>query len=283
MPFASTLSDAEREEIARLMKRQNYSINDTIIKQGDSGDIFFVIESGEVKFTAVDQETKVVKDIGTFFQNQFFGEGSLLTDAPRRATATAIAETVCYTLSGKAIRSTFMDFSMRDANLMQLLVSIVKAYIACMLATETQAAAATTTTVGEVSDESLLTEREILNAGLPQLDQALLAAIRSTHYMTVHDLEKNVDIIRIRSCKQFDKKTAVARGTATRKKKEEKQRKQQQQWEEEERKRRQGIVKHKWVKIKTFTGSTSKFGGKWNSKKTHSGGGGWGTLLKHKS
>ena len=284
MPFASTLSDAEREEIARLMKRQNYSINDTIIKQGDSGDIFFVIESGEVKFTAVDQETKVVKDIGTFFQNQFFGEGSLLTDAPRRATATAIAETVCYTLSGKAIRSTFMDFSMRDANLMQLLVSIVKAYIACMLATETQAsAAAAAATVGEVSDESLLTEREILNAGLPQLDQALLAAIRSTHYMTVHDLEKNVDIIRIRSCKQFDKKTAVARGTATRKKKEEKKRKQQQQREEEERKRRKGIVKHKWVKIKTFTGSTSKFGGKWNSKKTHSGGGGWGTLLKHKS
>ena len=114
MPFASTLSDAEREEIARLMKRQNYSINDTIIKQGDSGDIFFVIESGEVKFTAVDQETKVVKDIGTFFQNQFFGEGSLLTDAPRRATATAIAETVCYTLSGKAFRLIFGDQLMKD-------------------------------------------------------------------------------------------------------------------------------------------------------------------------
>ena len=208
----------------------------------------------------------------------------LILMSPSLTTATAIAETVCYTLSGKAIRSTFMDFSMRDANLMQLLVSIVKAYIACMLATETQAAAATTTTVGEVSDESLLTEREILNAGLPQLDQALLAAIRSTHYMTVHDLEKNVDIIRIRSCKQFDKKTAVARGTATRKKKEEKKRKQQQQREEEERKKRKGIVKHKWVKIKTFTGSTSKFGGKWNSKTTGDcGGGGWGTLLKHKS
>jgi CRP-like cAMP-binding protein len=277
------LTDDEREDIARMMKRQKYTINDKIIEQGDTSDTFYVIEIGEVQFTVTDPKTKTVKDVGTFFQNQFFGEASLLNNAPRRATATAIAETVCYTLSGKAIRSTFMDFSMRDANLMQLLVSIVKAYIACMLATETQAAAATTTTVGEVSDESLLTEREILNAGLPQLDQALLAAIRSTHYMTVHDLEKNVDIIRIRSCKQFDKKTAVARGTATRKKKEEKKRKQQQQREEEERKRRKGIVKHKWVKIKTFTGSTSKFGGKWNSKKTHSGGGGWGTLLKHKS
>ena len=43
----------------------------------------------------------------SFFQNQFFGEGSLLTDAPRRATATAIAETVCYTLSGKSFRLLF--------------------------------------------------------------------------------------------------------------------------------------------------------------------------------
>ena len=284
LSWCSTLTDDEREDIARMMKRQKYAINDKIIEQGDTSDTFYVIEIGEVQFSVTDPKTKTVKDVGTFFQNQFFGEASLLNNAPRRATATAIAETVCYTLSGKAIRSTFMDFSMRDANLMQLLVSIVKAYIACMLATETQAsAAAATTTVGEMSDESLLTEREILNAGLPQLDQALLAAIRSTHYMTVHDLEKNVDIIRIRSCKQFDKNPAVARGTATRKKKEEKKRKQQQQREEEERKRRQGIVKHKWVKIKTFTGSTSKFGGKWNSKKTHSGGGGWGTLLKHKS
>jgi CRP-like cAMP-binding protein len=282
LSWCSTLTDDEREDIARMMKRQKYAINDKIIEQGDTSDTFYVIEIGEVQFTVTDPKTKTVKDVGTFFQNQFFGEASLLNNAPRRATATAIAETVCYTLSGKAIRSTFMDFSMRDANLMQLLVSIVKAYIACMLATETQASAAAAT-VGEVSDESLLTEREMLNAGLPQLDQALLAAIRSTHYMTVHDLEKNVDIIRIRSCKQFDKKTAVARGTATRKKKEEKKRKQQQQREEEECKRRQGIVKHKWVKIKTFTGSTSKFGGKWNSKKTHSGGGGWGTLLKHKS
>ena len=282
LSWCSTLTDDEREDIARMMKRQKYAINDKIIEQGDTSDTFYVIEIGEVQFSVTDPKTKTVKDVGTFFQNQFFGEASLLNNAPRRATATAIAETVCYTLSGKAIRSTFMDFSMRDANLMQLLVSIVKAYIACMLATETQASAAAAT-VGEVSDESLLTEREMLNAGLPQLDQALLAAIRSTHYMTVHDLEKNVDIIRIRSCKQFDKKTAVARGTATRKKKEEKKRKQQQQREEEERKRRKGIVKHKWVKIKTFTGSTSKFGGKWNSKKTHSGGGGWGTLLKHKS
>ena len=48
-------------------------------------------------------------DIGTCFQNEFFGEGSLLTAKPRRATATAhgLGETVCYTMSGRSFRLIF--------------------------------------------------------------------------------------------------------------------------------------------------------------------------------
>ena len=48
-------------------------------------------------------------DIGTCFQNEFFGEGSLLTAKPRRATATAhgLSETVCYTMSGRSFRLIF--------------------------------------------------------------------------------------------------------------------------------------------------------------------------------
>ena len=47
IPLLSTLSDAEREEIARLMKRNVYKKGDQIIKQGEEGDEFFVIETGE--------------------------------------------------------------------------------------------------------------------------------------------------------------------------------------------------------------------------------------------
>ena len=47
IPLLSTLSDAEREEIARLMKRNVYKKGDQIIKQGEEGDEFFIIETGE--------------------------------------------------------------------------------------------------------------------------------------------------------------------------------------------------------------------------------------------
>ena len=105
LSWCSTLTDDERDDIARMMKRQKYAANEKIIEQGDTSDTFYVIEIGEVQFSVMDQKTKTVKDLGTFFQNQFFGEGSLLNNAPRRATATAITETVRLTSGGTNVDS----------------------------------------------------------------------------------------------------------------------------------------------------------------------------------
>ncbi len=105
----SELSVAEREEIARLMKRRVYAPGDIIIRQGDSGDEFFIIDSGEVRFERKKESEAAADDIGTLFANQFFGEGSLLTSDVRRASAIAVADTVCYTLSGQQFRDLFGD------------------------------------------------------------------------------------------------------------------------------------------------------------------------------
>ena len=103
LSWCSTLTDDERDDIARMMKRQKYAANEKIIEQGDTSDTFYVIEIGEVQFSVMDQKTKTVKDVGTFFQNQFFGEGSLLNNAPRRATATAITANATWETTAPAI------------------------------------------------------------------------------------------------------------------------------------------------------------------------------------
>lgn len=105
----SELGVAEREEIARLMQRRSYAPGDIIIRQGDVGDEFFIIDSGEVRFERKKVPDAAAEDIGTFFANQFFGEGSLLTADTRRASAIAVADTVCYTLSGQRFRELFGD------------------------------------------------------------------------------------------------------------------------------------------------------------------------------
>ena len=118
----SDLTDAEREEVARVMERRIYAPEEIIIRQGDPGDEFFIIESGEVAFTREPEDGGPVEDIGRFFQNQFFGEGSLLTSDVRRATATAgsgngdadTSGAVCYSLSGAAFRSIFGDKLVRQ-------------------------------------------------------------------------------------------------------------------------------------------------------------------------
>ena len=84
-----------------------FILTSNCFRQGETGDEFYVIESGEVKFSTIKTEGAAPEDIGTCFQNEFFGEGSLLTENPRRATAIANGETVCYSLSGRSFRLIF--------------------------------------------------------------------------------------------------------------------------------------------------------------------------------
>eukprot|EP00957_Ditylum_brightwellii_P188401 14342536-Ditylum_brightwellii.AAC.1 len=62
-----------------------YSVvaGDDIIKQGDIGDYFYVIESGSVKFTVDGAE------VGKAKSGDGFGELALLYNCPRAATCTA--------------------------------------------------------------------------------------------------------------------------------------------------------------------------------------------------
>jgi CRP-like cAMP-binding protein len=60
---------------------------EVIIKEGDEGDTFFIIREGEVSVRIKKNGKK--KEIATLGQGSFFGEMSLLTGEPRRATVVA--------------------------------------------------------------------------------------------------------------------------------------------------------------------------------------------------
>ena len=74
------------------LKKRQCPKGNTVIKQGDPGDAFYMISSGKVEVSA---NNKVIATRGP---GEFFGEGALLTDGPRGATVKTLMETELYVL-----------------------------------------------------------------------------------------------------------------------------------------------------------------------------------------
>jgi CRP-like cAMP-binding protein len=72
------------------VQERTYQPGTTIIRQGEPGDGFFVIERGEVDFI---DERAGGRKMRTLYDHDVFGEMALLTGEPRSATAVAVKET----------------------------------------------------------------------------------------------------------------------------------------------------------------------------------------------
>jgi putative ABC transport system ATP-binding protein len=95
------LTPTEITNIAEKMKRRRYVRDEVIIREGDSGEEFFLIGQGSVdvrKSNGSAAETRIV----TLGPGKFFGERALLVDEPRNATCAAASDQVEAYVLGKA-------------------------------------------------------------------------------------------------------------------------------------------------------------------------------------
>ncbi|MGZ4316421.1 MAG: MFS transporter [Gaiellaceae bacterium] len=80
------------ERLARALVRVEAARGDVIIREGDPGDLFYVIESGSIEVT------KSGKHVAALGPGDFVGEIALLHEVPRTATVTATSPTVLQAL-----------------------------------------------------------------------------------------------------------------------------------------------------------------------------------------
>ena len=80
--FAS-LSDTDMQNLIDSFTLTKFKDKETIIQQGDQGDIFYIIEEGSVEVL------KDGKSVIRLSKGEFFGERSLLEDKPRAASCVA--------------------------------------------------------------------------------------------------------------------------------------------------------------------------------------------------
>lgn len=86
IPIFSPLSPVVLEDLAARLVPVHAAPGDTIVRQGDHGDRFYVISSGKVD-VVVDGQVQATQGPG-----DHFGEIALLRDVPRTATVTALTD-----------------------------------------------------------------------------------------------------------------------------------------------------------------------------------------------
>jgi cAMP-dependent protein kinase regulator len=94
VPILSTLTRYERSKIADALETQKYPAGTTIIKEGDAGEAFYLLESGEAEAYKAGTEHAVKK----YSKGDYFGELALLNDAPRAASVVSKTEVKVATL-----------------------------------------------------------------------------------------------------------------------------------------------------------------------------------------
>lgn len=82
----------ERNSLADALRQEKYSAGDTIVKQGDPGDKFFIIEEGECCATKSFVGGQKPQEVMQYKSGDYFGELALLKNEPRAANILAKTE-----------------------------------------------------------------------------------------------------------------------------------------------------------------------------------------------
>ncbi len=92
LPLFSDLPEKDLLELSEILKELNYKRNAIVISQGDDTRSLYIVLSGRLKVLASDEEGNqtIFSFLGT---GDFFGELSLLDDAPRSASVVTVEDT----------------------------------------------------------------------------------------------------------------------------------------------------------------------------------------------
>lgn len=111
-PFALLEPDRMYALLAR-MSEKTFSLGEDIIVQGEKGDYYYVIKSGQVAVLIKRKGEQEAGQVALLGEGAGFGEEALIRDDPRNATCRAVEETTVYALDkidfDQILKSSFLD------------------------------------------------------------------------------------------------------------------------------------------------------------------------------
>jgi len=85
----STMDDYEIGQICDALRVASYNAGDVIIREGEMGDVFYVIEAGEAYATKTMEPGKPPVQVKDYKKGEYFGELALIKGDPRAANVIA--------------------------------------------------------------------------------------------------------------------------------------------------------------------------------------------------
>ncbi len=95
LAFFSDLSDNELAIVAKIIKKKDFKLGDTIFKESEDGASIYIIKKGEVKACKIAPDGELFT-LTIMKDGDIFGEMSFLDGRPRSATVVAVSDIETY-------------------------------------------------------------------------------------------------------------------------------------------------------------------------------------------
>ena len=122
VPLFENLSEHDLTTVMPDMTKRRFRAGDKIFREGDLGEVLYLVQSGQVRIYVHGTGTGIETSVFLCGRpGEIFGELAIVDGLPRSATATAMEETIVYTLSREAFQRHMRRVPQLALNFMKLL------------------------------------------------------------------------------------------------------------------------------------------------------------------
>ena len=122
----SNMDPYERSQLADVLKSESFESGQFVIRQGEEGNVFYIIEEGQAVATKVLHQGQQPEEVMRYQPGQYFGELALIKNEPRAANVRAETNLKCLTLdrhSFKRLLGPVEDILRRNAKYYEEIVA----------------------------------------------------------------------------------------------------------------------------------------------------------------
>ena len=109
----NALDEKDLQTVINAMSEIKFKKGEVVIKQGENGDVLYLIETGELDCHKIFHDEEGAKFLKSYYPGEAFGELALLYNAPRAATITAKEDSTLWALDRETFNCIVKDAAMK--------------------------------------------------------------------------------------------------------------------------------------------------------------------------